>query len=346
MKLRTSLSVLATLPAGIAIAAPPAMIEYGEMADASAAVAIGGTHIAVASDEDNVLRVYDAMAGGPPVYFVDLKPFLMTPGESLKGESDLEGATRRGDLVFWTASFSRNRDGRDSPARRRFFATRITEDSPESLSLEAVGNPCTTLAESLAADPRYAALGLAEALGLREDGTLVESDQRLAPKDRGFNIEGLSLDADGTALLFGFRNPTPPAGPGGAPHALVATLTNPLAVLEDKAAPEFADPILLDLGGMGIRSLEWDTNQKHYVVVAGPAGEERAFAVYTWSGNPTSAPVRIYKGGGGAPGDLAPEAVVPDFGPPGRPLILSDDGARQSADPARPEFRGFLLPAR
>jgi hypothetical protein len=40
--------------------------------DASGAVPIDRRHFAVADDEDSVLRVYDAWAGGPPILRVDV----------------------------------------------------------------------------------------------------------------------------------------------------------------------------------------------------------------------------------------------------------------------------------
>ena len=62
-------------------------IEYPEMCDPSAAVAISGTLFIVASDEDNVLRVYARENPGVPQRF-DLNSFLR-PDED-HPEADIE----------------------------------------------------------------------------------------------------------------------------------------------------------------------------------------------------------------------------------------------------------------
>ena len=124
------------------------------------------------------------------------------------------------------------------------------------------------------------------------------------------------------ALLIGFRNPIP----GG--KALLAPLTNPNAVLTGEAA-RFGDPVLLDLGGLGIRSLEMVDGK--LLIVAGvyqvqklSGATSTPSALYRWSGQFDSAPQRLrtFPAADGAP-QLNPEALLRD----GNDLVLlSDDG--------------------
>lgn len=67
------------------------VFSYSELCDASAAVALGADHFAVADDERNMLRIY--RRGQPdPVGSLELSTFL---GTKKSKESDLEGAGSR-----------------------------------------------------------------------------------------------------------------------------------------------------------------------------------------------------------------------------------------------------------
>jgi hypothetical protein len=117
------------------------------------------------------------------------------------------------------------------------------------------------------------------------------ADTTLAGAD-GLNIEGLSTSLDGTSLLLGLRSPLCRG------RALLIPLGNPVALLglgesqPQPAAP--ATPILLDLAGLGIRSIERDPAGHSYWIAAGPAGQEDGpFALFQWNGDPAAAPKRI-----------------------------------------------------
>src|SRR4030088_2007076 len=75
-----------------------AVVEYPGMCDPSAAQAISDSLFIVASDEDNVLRVYARDNPGAPQRF-DLNSFLK-PDED-HPEADIEGVTQIGELIFW-----------------------------------------------------------------------------------------------------------------------------------------------------------------------------------------------------------------------------------------------------
>lgn len=263
--------------------------------DASGAVALDARRFAVADDEDNVLRVYDALTGGAPVFAVDLTPGLGLVGKKKRPESDIEAATRVGEQAFFLTSHGRTKSGKLDPDRFLFFATTLP-DTPEATRV--IGSPHRALIRHLASDPRYHSLALWEAA-------------RRPPKaPGGLNLEGLTAAPDGSVWL-GFRSPVP------AGRALVVGLRNPAALLGG-ARPEFSAPVLLDLGGLGVRSLSYWRGR--YLLLAGPATDGGPFRLYTWDGQHTARSIPV-------PGlaALHPEAF---FTPENHQeiMILSDDG--------------------
>jgi hypothetical protein len=301
-------------------------VEYRGMCDASGAVALGAGQFAVADDEDNVLRVYDAAHGGAPRAAVDVSAALGLLGKKRVREADIEAATRFGPYALWLTSHGRNSRGKRQHERFKFFAT----TAPEHGSLlEPVGTPYEALLDDLLSDPKLASLDLPAAA------------QRAPKAEGGLNIEGLSATLDGTAVLIGFRNPVP----GG--RAIVVPFENPSAVLRGEHA-RFGAPALLDLDGLGVRSIGvWHGS---YVISAGAAQDEddRAARLFLWDGTTTPRPLDV-----DLP-DFTPEALV-SFAGRAELLMLSDDGARRSGggrckdeiDPSQKHFRGrwVKLPA-
>jgi len=301
-------------------------ILYSGMCDASAAVALTDTLFAVASDEDSVVRVYDRDQEGAPLQSIDLTAFLDL--DARKPESDLEGAARVGDRAYWITSHGRNRNGKERRSRERFFAVQIITNA-QRVELKMVGKPYEHLLDDLARDPKLKRFNLA-------------AGSRLEPKARGaLNIEGLSATPDGH-LLIGFRNPIP----GG--KALLVPMLNPDAVIHGQAA-KFGEPILLDLGGLGIRDMAyWDGK---YSIIAGSYDGKGESHLYEWRGD-ASMPRLIkhthLKG-------LNPEAIIfyPDKGR-GQFQLLSDDGkklvngkpCKELADPSRQHFRSVWISER
>ena len=303
--LRLCALTLATSTAGVAAAAAE---SYRGMCDASAAVALGAGHFVVADDEGDVLRIYQR--GTPmPVAAVDLVDFLgnrKPNGDNT--EADIEGAATIGQRIYWISSHARKgKDGEVDPHRRRFFATDIVAAKP-SPTLQPVGKPYAALLDDLLADARFA--------------LLADAAQRKPEAAGGLNIEGLAAMADGS-LLIGFRNPQPQG------RALLVPLRNPREVVEGSAKPRFGDPIQLDLGGRGIRSLERVGNE--LLMAAGPFGTagssavQPAFALFRWSGQPAQAPVfvRALDAGSFRPEAMFVSAQGPEL------VLLSDDGDEQ-----------------
>ncbi len=298
---------------------------YLGLCDASAAVWLDARTFAVADDEDNVIRVYECEGGSVPLYSLDLNAFLQV--DAKEPEADIEGAARSGELVFWITSHGRNASGKDRLSRRRLFATRVVGQGGAVL-LSPTGCPYAGLLQDLAQDARLQHFNLMAAA-------------RMPPKAPGaLNIEGLAVTPQGH-LLIGFRNPIPQG------RALLVPLLNPSAVIEGASA-ELGDPVLLDLGGRGIRSItEWGGR---YLIAAGSYNGEGVSVLYFWLG-PGHEPQPL------APSicdTINPEALAISPGAErGELLVVSDDGnmllgnrpCKKLKDATQKQFRAAILPA-
>ncbi len=289
--------------------------------DASTATALSGNLFVVANDEDNLLRFYRTSQPGKPVQTFDLRPLLSLKGKS---EMDLEGAAHLGDKVFFISSHGRNAEGKFAPNRHRFFALEFTSGT-NGTKVQLSGNPYTNLSADLASDPRYARFHLAEAAALPPKAT------------GGFNIEALTDTPEG-ALLIGFRSPVPEG------RALMAPLLNPNEVITGRP-PKFGDPLLLDLGGLGLRGVS--STGKGYYLLAGPVEGHTSSHLYLWAGG-TAKPqllqeAKFHK--------INPEGIcLLGVGGGSDLLVVSDDGSRKiggkeckTLPEAERQFRAYHL---
>lgn len=299
--------------------APDGIVWFEGACDASGAVEVDRGRLAVADDEDDVIRVYDAKRGGPPLFQHDFSQRLGArdrPGV----ESDFEAATRWNDHAFFLSSHGRTRKGALDRDRFVFFASEI----PTSARAPAlVGQPYRSLLRDMLKDPRLKGLGL-------------EAAALVAPKEPGgLNIEGLTAAPDGS-FWIGFRNPVPEG------RALLVRLKNPPEVLAGRPA-RFDEPVRLELGGLGIRALT--ALRSDVLLVAGPSSEAGPFRLYRYDGRTRAEVLPAVDFG-----DLNPEGFFsPDSA--NQVLVLSDDGSRQIdgkrckklKDSTRKRFRGKWL---
>lgn len=270
-------------------------VTFEGACDASGAVPIDERHFAVADDEDNVVRVYDALLGGKPVRRTNLSKQIAL---ERKAESDIEAATLWNGRAYWLSSHARNSHGALDPNRSLL----ITTDLPAvDARLEVQGQVYRHLLDDLEQAPGLEQYGLKRAaeLGPKEPG--------------GLNLEGLTATPEGS-LLIGFRSPVPRG------KALLVPLLNPEAAF-DTGPLHFGAPLELDLGGLGVRSLSYWRGQ--YLIAAGPALGHGPHRLYRWLG-PGAAPELITD----APFvDANPEAFFTAEGN-AEILVLSDDGNR------------------
>ena len=230
----------------------------------------------MANDENELIHLYHG-DGGKPLRTFDFAKELRDPKHRDK-EVDLEASTRLGNRIYWLGSHSNKKgDGKYQPNRHRLFATDVSNET----NLVYAGRYDALRSDLIDWDKRGARLGLAEAAatGIAPD----EAD------GKGFNIEGLTVAPDGRTAFIGLRAPL--IVTNGRPHALLVPLLNlPDLINSRTARAKFDPPILLDLGGRGIRSIEAFTNL--VLIVAGPAANEGDFRLFVWDGDSSHPPAR------------------------------------------------------
>ena len=298
------------------------VLVYRGTSDSSAAISISKEMFIGADDENNVLRVYNINGSGLPVFLYDLTQFLNIYSEH--PEADIEGATKIGDTIYWISSHGRNKDGKIRPNRYRFFATSVKTEN-ENVTIRPVGIPCRSLIQSLLKTKHAQQIGLGRATRFDEANLTKRERKSLAPKREGLNIEGLCASPDGKTIYIGFRNPRPFDMESPRAKAIVVPLNNPKHVIERGSVPIFGAPLLWDLGGLGIRSMEYSDFHKAFFIIAGAYNEGLGFALYRWSGEKDEPPVLVRKLRQDK-SSLKPEALI-CFKKSDKFLLLSDDGS-------------------
>jgi hypothetical protein len=277
------------------------------MCDASAAIAINNDYVIVANDEDNILRVYQAHKSGKATLEIDTNDYFKNNPK--KKEVDIEGAAILNGIVYWITSHGRNKDGELKLQRRNFFATKITVREQQTI-VEQEGFAYENLLPNLQ--------NFLEDKELKKYFASVDLDVGLAPEaEGGINIEGLCATPAGE-LLIGFRNPIPDG------QALVIPLKNPAELIcNKKSSACFENPIQLNLGGRGIRSIEYWEEHNCYLICAGAFDDSSNFCLYQWSGKIRENPQILDFN---FPPDFRPESILFYPNQSDRLHILSDDG--------------------
>jgi len=320
--------------------AEPDILTFPGVCDASAAVAVDDKTIIVADDENSFLSTYDLQNPNLPK-----KSPIPLPG----GEFDLEGAAVFAGRIVWISSYGRDKDGEVKDSRFQLFASHRIDQTRGRLD-ETFSPSFTSLRSLITAsrDPQYGPL--ATAIGVKRE------DPDLAPKERGFNIEGITVR--GEDLLIGLRNPQIGA------NAVLFELRGFHGFLDGRPDdPKLGKVVSLDLGGRGIRDIAWSQAHSAYLIIAGPRKDDDThpdFALYRWSGEDNVKPALIDSFADFKPSDhFHPEAVVPllersatGFVFSKKILVLSDDGTRPMSDgkdcnrkhrpEAEKQFRGVI----
>jgi hypothetical protein len=271
---------------------------YEGMCEASGALALPdgkfGARFLMLNNEDNILRLY---AVGQPEAAVE-----QNIGEPIglsnrnRDDIDLEAATWLDGQAIVVGSLGRTGDGEVREARWSILSVAV---EPDEEGIGAIGAP-TGHSDKLVAALAALDEDLAKAIGTSED------DPDLAPKKAGINLEGMSATADGAALFLGFRSPVPNG------QSLLVKLLNPKPVLFEAAEPALAPPVRLDLGGRGIRSMEYAPAAGAYFIVAGPIDAEGDFDIYRWVEGAEPSPVPGAREALAGLGDFAPEGLIVD----------------------------------
>ncbi len=295
--------------------------HYG-ICDSSGAIALGEGHFAVANDEDNILRIYQADRSGNPIE-IDINDYF--DNNPKQKETDIEAVAQLDDVIYWITSHGRNKSGEFRPERHQFFANKLSANklsanklSANKLSANKLHNADELTFEQVGCS--YTQLVLAD---MFQDERLkcyqLKAAETLPPKEQGgLNIEGLTITPN-HELLIGFRNPVVKG------KALLLPLKNPRELVEIKGSrAHFGDPIELNLDGLGIRSIEYWERRQRYLIVAGAYDGSDEFALYQWSGLDQN-PQRL--DGTGLPADFRPEGLLFYPGREQKFQLLSDDGS-------------------
>jgi hypothetical protein len=148
---------------------------------------------------------------------------------------------------------------------------------------------------------------------------LKKASTRAPEAPGGLNLEGLAPTPEGH-LLIGFRNPVPQG------RALVMRLHNSSDLVGEGAHSAILTlAAQLDLGGRGIRALEFLPESRTHLVIAGSFDDTRDFRLYRWSGAMGDAAVPMTTD---ALADINPEELVATSvsGAAWHVEVFSDDG--------------------
>jgi hypothetical protein len=245
-------------------------------------------------------------AGTSPAYPVDdLEGMTLLPW-------DPDGDGKPEEVYHVLAgSGSRTKKGKVAPERDALFAVSTGADGkPFTAAAEVkVNRTLRTQIRALGGENSAKPWGPVLRDSVWRQGLSPEAQIPGLGGETGLNIEGLTVSRDARSLLLGLRSPLVNG------RALLIPLTNPVAALGlGGSAPQpaaLAEPVLLDLGGLGFRSIEWDADHKVYLIAAGSAGDAKAFRFYTWTGDPAAAPVQVKTRSALDAAEIDPEGITP-----------------------------------
>ena len=268
-----------------------------------------GRFLVVEDEKDHSFSLVTLSANGD-VSSKPLGPAWFRGGDPIWKLDDLEGLTldAAGHLYAIT-SHSRDDDGDAQKSREKLARFRIEND--KVVEPVVVG-------------------GLKRALGAAHPVLAAAALVLDAKAGAGLNIEALEITPDGQRLLIGFRSPLQGS------QAIIASIENPAAVFDAKAAPQISNTLqTLDLGGYGIRGMSYVAALHGYLVISGPvARADHAFGLWFWSGQ-ADAPARRVTVPGLAGFERA-EGVCPAvIDGVTKIVIVSDDGNRKQRRFAR-----------
>ena len=255
--------------------------------DASAMADVGNGYFIAADDENNILRLYSSQQSGMPLRTFDSSGFA---NGSEGDEYDIEGATVSDDgkTIYWISSLGNNKSGKEKPYRNRAFSTRVSGS----------GINTTISSGAYSEEFRKAMIDFGDANGWNFTASASYANSMIPKRIDGFNIEGLALTnkGDGSAYV-GFRAPYVPLK-GVTPtstnrkYALLALVTNFTDIFsvsgKSSVKPQVGAPVLFDLGGLGIRSIE-RIGGKYYVILAGSYDSGGIPRAFLWDGTTTDA---------------------------------------------------------
>lgn len=259
---------------------PAYTFYHSNSSDASGVSVIDSNYMFVADDENNFIRLYNRNHSGKELYSLDI-----TSAVGASAECDLEGSSgsvkyNAGKRLYWIGSLGNNKSGALKADRNKVIATEVN----------GTGATSTLTVKSYSNQMRSALINWGDAQGW--NFTAAAASGMIPKRIDGFNVEGLSITQGGDTAYIGFRAPCVPVK-GTTPttanrkFAVVAPVVNFETILNGNGnvstTPVTGEPILFDLAGLGIRSIERVGNGS-YLIVAGLFTGGGSPAVYLWDG--------------------------------------------------------------
>lgn len=240
--------------------------------EASGLVAVPGSGLVLFSDDGRPGEVFVITIGESGSQLGAAQPVRLPASVT-----DAEGMTTDGAYIYMVGSQSK-RSGHEGDGLVRFRFDSATRTA--------------TGVESARALKAWLARNVTELNG---------TERRLG--DEVLNIEGLAWDPAGQRLLLGLRAPVV----GGKALVVPVKLADASRPLTAENLRADGPAIRLDLGGAGIRGIEYDAESKQFMVITGASlnAEDRDFEVRTWDGRSDSTTVVATY-----PSRLKPEGVA------------------------------------
>jgi hypothetical protein len=231
-------------------------------------------------------------------------------GSDFRKLADLEGIDiDKQGYIYAITSHSYNSKGNKKDSRKKLLRFKISGNT--ILEPVVIGN----LEDSIAKQHKFLAQALAD---------------KDSKSDQGFNIEGLSLNPSQDKLLIGLRTPLPEN------KAVIISIDNMGDVFTHQASPKISPQVVyLNLGGDGIRSMNYMPRLKGYLIVSGPAGksENRNFNLWFWDGEQPGVAQRVTVTG--LAGFEETEGLSPIIWNGQERLLMITDGTLEGAGTAR-----------
>lgn len=285
--------------------------QFDDVYEPSGVVQLADGRLLVVEDESQrAFRILSALPDGTLVAneLLDTR-IIKSFGRKFE---DLEGVSMDSKGYVWAiGSHARTEKGKRKPEREQLLRFRIEGNNVIDFSFY----------DQLTND--ILSSGVVKELASRHGATTVNFGS--------MNIEGLNFDKAQQRLLIGFREPTIDG------MSLILAVENPRGLFERGESARFSnEPILLDLGGGGIRGLTYDPILGTFLIVNEIKGDDgRDYSqLWSWSGNPTDQPERLSLPGIVNLNNVEALASVRINGEP-RLVIMSDEGVAKKQKPAK-----------
>ena len=180
--------------------------------------------------------------------------------------TDIEGAVKgEKGTVFVVTSHSLNKNGERSDKREQLIQLNVNKKK----GIDLLGR-----------------VGLREAI----IAELLKIEPSMSDRKNEINIEGLSFSRAGNVLMIGLRNPLYKG------NAIILQLENPYEIVTEKFIPNFSPkPLLLNIGGAGVRAMTFHEGLGQYFLVSEVETKKGKMRprLWSWDGKKEHAPVRI-----------------------------------------------------